>query len=110
MRNWHMLLSLMLKHYRNNKFADNVWSANWFLFISVSIHCVETVKKLDNNQFFQLARWSTGSTYDWGESSIPGFSKVLCLNLYFFSVVVLLCCQNTVFVTQFCNVNWFNTY
>jgi len=45
--------SCMLTYYRKNEFVENVWPANSSLFIYVSTHCVETVKKLDNNRYKQ---------------------------------------------------------
>jgi len=33
-----------------NAFVENVWPAILALFIYVSTHCVETVKRLDNNR------------------------------------------------------------
>ena len=80
-----------VKYYRKNVFVENVWPANLALFVYVSTHCVETVKWLDYNRFFQLTRWCSGNASALGARG-PGFNPrhrqgVLCLIF----VLLLLC-------------------
>jgi len=50
-----------VKFLQKNAFIENVWPANLSLFVNVSTHCVETVKWLDYNQYYQSTRWCSGN-------------------------------------------------
>jgi len=61
----------------------------------VSPHCVETVKWLGYNRYFQLTRWCSGKASAMG-ARCPGFNSrlrngFLCLNFVWFCCCVLLC-------------------
>jgi len=93
----------MLKYNRKNKFVEKVWSATSALFFHVSTHCVATVKKLDNNRFFQLIRWPRSNESDWDATGAVFNFRLwqeslcfTCVLLRFFNFVV----QNALFVTM----------
>jgi len=91
---------------QKNEFVENVWPANSALIIYVSTNCVETVKCLDYNRNYQLTRWCSGNASTLNVRG-SGFNSrlqqvFLCL-IFCFVVVFLLCVQNTLFVTKFCN-------
>jgi len=70
-----------------NEFVENVWPANSALFIYVSTHCVETVKKLYYKRHSQLTRWCSGNASVLGARG-PWFNsrlqqRVLCLIWFF---------------------------
>ena len=77
------------------------------MFIYVSTHCVEKVKRLDYNRYSQLTRWCSCNASALGARS-PGFNPQLrqgFLYLIFCFVVVvflLSLSKNTLFVTKVC--------
>ena len=91
-----------------NAFVENVWPANVALFIYVSTHCVETVKWLDYNRYFQLTRWCSGNASAWGARG-PGFNPQIGQGFFMFHFLLCCCCvftflsKNTLFVTKVCN-------
>ena len=93
-----------VKYYRKYVFVENVRPANLALFVYVSTYCVETVKWLDYNRYFQLTRWCSGNTSALGARG-PGFNPrhrqgFLCLIFF----VLLLCfyffCPKTHYLWQ----------
>jgi len=104
MRNCQIKLFLHVKILQKNAFVENVWPANLALFIYVSTHCVETVKRLDYNRYCQLTRWCSGNASALGARG-PGFNPrlrqgFLCFMFYFVVVVILLFCQKTHYLSQ----------
>jgi len=68
---------------------------DWFIYIST--HCVETVKWLDHNRYYQLTRWWGGNASALGARG-PGFNPhirqwFLCFIFCFVVVVYLLFCK-----------------
>jgi len=79
---------------QKNVFVENVWPINLALFIYVSTHCVEKIKWLDYNQYYQLTLWCSGKASALGARG-PGFNPhllagFLCLIVCFVVVVFLL--------------------
>jgi len=93
---------------QKNVFVENVWPANFALFVYVSTHCVETVKWLDYNRYSQLTRWCSGNASALGARG-PGFNArfrqgFLCLIVCFVvDVFLLFLSKNTLFITKVCN-------
>jgi len=87
------IYTCMWKYYRNNEFVENVCPANSALFIYVSTHCVETVKKLEYNRCSQLTQWCSGNASAFGARG-PGFNSRLrqgFLYLIFFGFFFTFC-------------------
>jgi len=69
----------------------------------IIIHCVETVKWLDYNRYYQLTRWCSGKASALGARG-PGFNPrlrqgFLCL-IFCFVVVFLLFCLKSHYLSQ----------
>jgi len=93
-----------VKNTEKNVFVENVWPANFALFIYVSTHCVEAVKQLDYNRYSQLTRWCSGNACALGAGG-PWFNPQLrqgsiCLIICFVVVVFLLYCPKTHYLSQ----------
>ena len=77
----------MLKYY---EFVENVWPANLVFVIYFSTQCVETVKQLDNDRYFQLTRWSRANATSLDG---PGFESRLWEGFFMLEYVcVCVCC------------------
>ena len=80
-----------------NEFVENVWPAKLALFIYVSAHCVNTVKKLDYNRYSQW--WCSGNASALSARG-PRFNPrlrqgFLCLIFCFVVVVFLPFCPKS---------------
>jgi len=96
--------SCMLQYYRKNEFVENVWPASLALFIYVSTHCVETVKKLDYNRYSKLTRCCSDNASALGARG-PGFNSplrqaFLCLIFFLFCCCCFFFLSKTHYLSQ----------